>query len=296
MKLDRYIVFVLFLILFTLNAKGQDRITTNPDSAIIISSDIDHFWEAFDSLGNQKSIADSLKTIRTIFVQQASEGLRQYMKAANCFEMQYLEAIRKKRNDYLAVREKTQMVRNQKQVVIRYLKKFKQIYPSLKIPVICYSIGIFQVGGTQFENTLYIGCETDAMENVDISVQTIHELAHFQQKDQNPSNNLDLTMVEGGAEFVSYRVTGKRTLTETWTYGLANEVHLWKEFEMIMDSAINMKWFMNITDSTKRRPGSLGYFIGFRICVSYLRIHGNKNSALMELIEMENPKKIYLES
>jgi hypothetical protein len=292
----RQIVFILFLIHFTSNTKGQDRITTNPDSAIIISSDIDHFWEAYDSLGNQKSTIDSLKTIKTIFIERASEGLREYMKAANCYESQYLETIRKKHNEYLLVRNKTQMVRNQRQVILGYLKKFKRMYPSLKIPVICFTMGIFQVGGSQFENTLYIGCETDAMENVDITVQTIHELAHFQQKDQDQKTDLELAMIEGGAEFVCYQVTGKRTLTNTWTYGLANESKLWKEFESKMDSAINMQWFLNITDTATGRPGSLGYFIGFKICESYLQNHANKKTALLDLIEMENPKKLFMAS
>jgi hypothetical protein len=296
LKAARQIVFILFFILFILKTKGQDRITTNPDSAIIINIDIDHFWEAYDSLGSQKSTIDSLKTIKTIFVEHASEGLRQYMKAANCYESKYLETIKEKKKDYLTVRNKTQMVMNQRLIILRYLKRFKQIYPSIKIPVICYSIGIFQVGGSLFEKTLYIGCETDAMENVDITVQTIHELAHFQQKDQDQKTNLELAMIEGGAEFICYQVTGKRTLTNTWTYGLANESKLWKEFESKMDSAINMQWFLNITDTATGRPGSLGYFIGYKICESYLQNHNNKKSALKDLIEMENPKKIFLAS
>lgn len=296
MHLKRNLLFILFFILVRTDTKGQDRITMNPDSAAIITSDIDHFWEAFDSLKNQKSTVDSLRILKTIFVDHASEGLRQYMKAANCYELQYLETVRKKKNDYLAVREKTQMIRSEKPLIIRYLKKFKQLYPNLKIPVICYTIGIFQVGGTQFENTLYIGCETDVMTNVDIPTQSIHELAHFQQIDQNPVTNLDLAMIEGGAEFLCYRVTGKRTLSETWSYGLNNESSLWKDFKTKKDSAIDMQWFQNITDTANRRPGSLGYFIGFRICKSYLRNHENKKSAMIDLVEMKNPENIFLAS
>jgi uncharacterized protein YjaZ len=292
----RYIVFICFFILFRSSTKGQDRITTNPDSAGIVTSDIDHFWEAYDSFKNQQSTADSLKTLRTIFIDRASEGLRQYMKAANCYELQYLETVRTKKNDYLAVRKKTQMVNSEKRIIIGYLKKFKQLYPDIKIPVICYTIGIFQVGGTQFENTLFIGCETDAMTNVEIPAQSIHELSHFQQIDQNPVTNLDLAMIEGGAEFLCYQVTGKRTLTDTWSYGLANEFNLWKDFEMKKDSAINMQWFQNITDTANRRPGSLGYFIGFRICESYLQNHDNKKLAMTDIIEMKNPKNIFLAS
>ncbi len=165
LNVKRYIVYLLSLIIFTVQVNGQDSITSNPDSAIIISSDIDNFWKAFDSLEKQKSTIDSLKMIRTIFVDHASEGLRQYMKAANFYEGQYPETIRKKKKDYQTVRENT-------------------------------------------------GCETDAMEKVDITPQTIHELAHFQQKDQNPNSNLGLAMIEGGAEFVSYQVTGKRMVHE----------------------------------------------------------------------------------
>ena len=296
MNVPRQILFILFFILFTIEMRGQDGITTNPDSATIISNDIDRFWEAFDLLKSQKSTADSLKTIRTIFIEHASKGLRQYMKAANCYEEKYLETIREKKNDYLSVRKKTQMIRGEKKLLIQYLSRFKQIYPPLKIPVICYTIGIFQVGGTQFEDILFIGCETDAIQNVDIPAQTMHELSHFQQKDQNPNTNLDLAMIEGGAEFISYQVTGKRTLTDTWTYGLVNESGLWKDFDPKMDSAIDSQWFLNKADTAKRRPGSLGYFIGYRICESYLKNQDDKKSALKELIEMENPGKIYLGS
>jgi hypothetical protein len=292
----RHVILILLYILFTVEMRGQDGVTTNPDSAKIIASDIDHFWEAYDLLKNQKSTADSLKAIKTIFIDHASEGLRRYMKAANCYEEKYLETIRGKKNDYMAVREKTQIVRSENQLIIRYLNRFKQIYPSLKIPVISYTIGIFQVGGTQFEDNLFIGCETDIIQDVDIPAQTIHELSHFQQKDQNPLSNLDLAMIEGGAEFICYQVTGKRTITGAWIYGLANESDLWKDFEPRMDSAIDAHWFLNTADTPKKRPGSLGYFIGFRICESYLKNHDDKKAALRDLIEMEYPKKVFLES
>ncbi len=166
----------------------------------------------------------------------------------------------------------------------------------MKIPAICYTIGKFEVGGTQFENTLYIGCEMDIIHHVDIIPQSMHELAHFQQKDQNPVTNLDLAMIEGGAEFVSYQVTGKRTIYTTWKYGIANENSLWKEFKPGLDSAMDMKWFRDIPDKEKNRPGSLAYFIGFRICEAYLKSHKNKKLALKELIEMEKPKNIFLRS
>ena len=290
------VLFILICLLFVSITKGQDRVTTNPDSASIITTDITNFWRAFDLLQNQRTWADSLKIVKTIFVDKASEGLKQYMKAANCDEKQFLETIKKRKADYLAVREKTEAIADKKQLIIQYLQKFKRLYPALRIPSICYTIGKFEVGGTQFENTLYIGCEVDIINHVDIIPQSIHELGHFQQKDQNPVSNIDLAMIEGGAEFVSYQLTGKRTIYHTWKYGIANENHLWKEFRPKLDSAIDMKWFLDVPDKEKKRPGSLAYFIGFRICEAYLKSHKNKKLALRELIEMENPKKIFLTS
>lgn len=276
--------------------KGQNRVTTNPDSANIVVADINNFWRAFDLLQNQRTLADSLKIVKTIFVDKASEGLKQYMKAANCDEKEYLETIKRKKADYLAVRQNTEAIASKKQLIIQYLHKFKRLYPELKIPVICYTLGKFEVGGTQFGNTLYIGCEVDAINHVDVIPQSIHELAHFQQKDQNPVTNLDLAMIEGGAEFISYRVTGKRTIYPTWKYGIANENHLWKEFQPNLGSTINMKWFLDIPDKARNRPGSLAYFIGFRICEAYLKSHKNEKLTLRKLIEMQNPKKIFLTS
>jgi hypothetical protein len=292
----RNILFILICLFFVGITKGQNRVTTNPDSASIITTDINNFWHTFDLLQNQRTLADSLKIVKTIFIDKASEGLKQYMKAANCDEKEYLETIKRRKADYLAIRRNTEAIESKKQLIIQYLHKFKRIYPALRIPAICYTIGKFEVGGTQFENTLYIGCEVDVINHVDIIPQSIHELAHFQQKDQTPVTNLDLAMIEGGAEFVSYQITGKRTIYPTWEYGIVNENRLWKEFQPNLDSAINMKWFRDIPDKDKNRPGSLAYFIGFRICETYLRSHKNEKLALRKLIEMENPKKIFLTS
>ncbi len=103
--MKRYIIVILTGIFFIGVTKGQDRVTTNPDSAGIITSDINNFWRAFDLLQNQKTLADSLKVIKTIYIDKASEGLKQYMKAANCDEKGFLETLKKRKADYLAVRE-----------------------------------------------------------------------------------------------------------------------------------------------------------------------------------------------
>jgi hypothetical protein len=290
--MKRPIIFLLLAHCFVGTISAQDRITGDPDSASIITADITRFWQAFDSLKSQKTTGDSMKVIKQYFVDQASEGLRQYMKAAGCNEKDYLDAVRRRKADYLAVRGQTEAVGGEKLIVRRYLRKFKQLYPALKIPAICFTIGKFEVGGSQFPNTLYIGCEVDAIHGIDIIPQSMHELAHFQQKDQDPSTNLELAMIEGGAEFVCYRLTGKRTIPATWKYGIAHEAELWKEFQPVLDSPIVNKWFLDNPDTVKNRPGSLAYFIGFRVCEAYLKASRNKKAALKELVEMQNPKKI----
>jgi uncharacterized protein YjaZ len=292
--MKKYAIIILVCILCPLIIKAQDRVTADPDSANIVTADISNFWQAFDLLQSKKTTEDSLKVIRSVFMDHASEGLKQYLKAASCDEMQYLQTIRKRRSDYLAIRQQSEVIASKKQQLIHYLHRFKQLYPQLKIPAICFTIGKFEVGGTQFENTLFIGCEKDLQLGVDIIAQAIHELAHFQQLTQNTSTNLESAMIEGGAEFICYQVTGKRTIYKTWAYGIANEQSLWNEFKPKQDSATEMKWFLDV--AANNRPGSLRYFIGFRICEAYLKNHPDKKLALKDLVEMKNPKKIYLES
>ncbi|HTE32467.1 MAG TPA: hypothetical protein VK666_18935 [Chryseolinea sp.] len=294
--MKKYFLFVLLCIGTNGVIKAQDRITNDPDSASIITTDITHFWMAFDSLTSQRTSTDSLRIIKKILVDQASEGLSEYMNAAGCHEKEYLETIRRRKADYLAIRAKTEAIAGKKQLLLQYLNRFKQLYPAVRIPAICFTIGKFEVGGTQFEKTLYIGCEVDIINYVDVITQSIHELAHFQQKNQNPATNLDLAMIEGGAEFVCYQVTGKRTIPATWEYGVAHEAGLWNEFRPRLDSAINMKWFSDLPDKNKNRPGSLAYFIGFRICETYWKRHPYKKLALGIIIEMEDPDKLFRES
>jgi hypothetical protein len=284
---------VLALVLAT-PVKTQNPNTSGSDMKYIHTDDISHFWKALDALRNQQTTADSIRIIKEIFVDSASEGLREYMKAAGCFETQYLEAIKSRESDYGAVRKTCEADTNNKEQIAKMLKKFRQLYPELKLTDICFSMGKFEVGGSQFPHALYIGTEVDALHHVDIIAQTMHELAHYQQKDQDPQTNLEMAMIEGGAEFVNYQVTGVRTIYSTWDYGIHHENELWQEFKPLSDSSIQMQWFMDVPDKKRQRPGSLGYFIGFRICESYLKNQTDKKVAMKILIEMNNPKEIFL--
>jgi len=264
------------------------------DAAHIITGDITRFWQAFDLLAHQQTTADSLHIIKTIIIDSASAGLQQYIAAANCDARCYLEAIRTKQASYKAIRAQTAAVAGQQAGLVRYLHKFRAIYPQLKIPTICLAIGKFQVGGTQFGNTLYIGCEVDALNGVDIAAQTIHEVAHYQQLPDYPQNNLAMALVEGGAEFMCYQVTGLRTIAKAWAYGKAHEQAVWQQFKPLIGSAFDQHWFLDIP--YKGKPGSMAYFVGFRICEAYLARKSNKRQAIKDIGKMADPDKIYKQS
>jgi uncharacterized protein YjaZ len=271
-------------------------VTGFPDSANIVTSDIDNFWQAFDLLEKQKNYNDSLSMIERVIIDNATEGLKEYMKAANYHEKEFLESLKNNRQKYVTIRSKTENIKTKKDEIINDLRKLKQVYSELKIPSICFSIGKFEVGGTQFKNTLFIGSEKIFEEDVDIAAQCIHEVIHFQQKSQDPTSNLEGAMVEGAAEFICFFVTGKRTIGATWDYGVSNEKKLWDEFYPILDSTVSMNWFLAMPDKEKNRPGALGYFIGYKICEAYYKNTSDKREALKEIIELADPKKIYKQS
>jgi len=60
-----------------------------------------------------------------------------------------------------------------------------------------------------------------------------------------------------------------------------------------MDKADLSKWLYN---STPKKPGDLGYWVGYRIVKSYYQRAADKRRALREILEMTDPKTFLAKS
>lgn len=302
------------LMLVSTIVSAQSFRTSNPDSLKINSSDIVNFWSAYDKLATAKSNEDSTLIIEQNYLQIGTYGLKQYQEASHSNAGSFLQAIRTHPQLLKSMRLTTLSIPTYRNRIINGAKKLKQIYPGSVFPEIFFVIGKFEVGGSKFENFLYVGAELlglakdspldelnpharSGINTVDkLDVICLHEMVHYQQK-LSPKTNMEQALIEGGAEFIANKLTGKSTMQPVFDQiDAKKEKVIWHEFAQHMNDPMEAKWFLATGDQKLKRPGMLGYLIGFRICEAYHDKAKNKSQALKDIIMLTNPQKLYQQS
>ena len=105
-----------------------------------------------------------------------------------------------------------------------------------------------------------------------------HELIHFQQQIIGEENVLTQSIIEGSADFIGELISGVHVNPEAYEYGEAHEVALCKEFQDIMYEQDYQDWLYG-TSGKDDRPNDLGYWMGYKIVVSYYAKQSNKRAA-----------------
>lgn len=311
--MKRTIIFLFFVV--TLNSlAAQAYKTSDPDSIKIITTDITNFWDTYDRLSKAETLNDTIEIIQKYYLDKASYGLQEYLKASNSTSTDFSNAIKSHKKYLISIRKTTKSVQDYKHNIVDAAKKLKSMYSSASFPQINFVMGKFEVGGNQFPNFLYIGAElmcasaNSPLEEINkdlrpsvsvvnnIATICIHETIHYQQKYQDAKNILEEALVEGGADFITKQITGHTTAQSCFDYGYKHEKELWTEFKSQDTSQDYKKWFVDLPDTIHNRPGMLGYFIGYRICEQHYRNSTNKTAALQELIKLESPIEIYKKS
>ncbi|MBW3466697.1 hypothetical protein [Arthrospiribacter ruber] len=307
--------FMLFMVQVLLSMKLYGQ---NPP--IIIHSDIDRFWVAYDQLKDSNNYQDSVFSIQTHYIDKASPGLREFIKARDISAESLINRIKTAPNYWETVRPNTYLVKNYQKEIASQLDLFRSELKSFRDPMICFAIGQLSTGGTVKGRWLLIGTEmvtsdsltdksqlTDWHKNVlpkepKILEFTAHELVHTQQRfglgyiiGYFRNRLLTMTITEGAADFVSYTITGLNINEDIYPYGYENEEALWKEFSEEMYGNAYLKWLYG-GDSNKDRPADLGYFIGFRICEAYYNQAKNKKRALNKIVKTNNYRRLLRKS
>ncbi len=273
----------------------------------IITSDIDNFWVAYDSLQNT---TDSISTIQRLYIDKASDGLLEFLKVRPRFTSKaYVEAIVKYPKFWKSVRQSTLNIEKNALRIKSAFMEIKKIYPEFEIPDICFAISPVSAGGTtaQDNKMLLIGTEIVAADSsVDISefnnilkdilgtlnvpLYIIHEAIHTSQNPMCEPSILTETLMEGSAEFISHFILKKEFRTKKYEYGYENECDLWGKIKVDIENDTNYdKWFGSY--SNNKHP-DMGYFIGYRIIEAYYEQADNKEQALVDIIKLTHPGEI----
>ena len=250
--------------------------TPNPDSARLVTSDIQLFWSALD-----RAPADSLADyMQREYLDKASVGVRDFIAGRILSAEDMATIVRARRATYDSVRAANLDVTRAEADIRNAFRRLKELYPPAVFPDVYFVIGRFNSGGTSTDHGLLIGAE---MYRDPASLPGIvsHELIHFQQR--YPSGPLlEHAFMEGSADFVGELISGRQINNEAHRYGIAHEAELWKDFSAHFDDKDYFPWMY--ARPTDGKPNDLGYFIGYRIAQAYYNKASDKTQAIRDII------------
>jgi hypothetical protein len=271
-----------------------------------MTTDIDNFWIAFDSISNTTDSLERIKLINELYIQKGTEGLQSLIAVRNYQDHEYVDAITNYPKYFNSIRSNTLNAKKDVKTITSYIEKLKKIYPDLKPATIYFSIGVFRSGGTYFENNVLLGGEflfaeqnsviDELPERVqkgiknyapnDIPLTALHEYIHTQQKPWENYSIIHLCVAEGVAEFVSTLIAEK-PLSPPVKFGKENpEIVLSKFMEEIYSNNDVWNWIWN-ENQNELKVNDLGYYIGYEICEAHYNKAHDKQKAIKELIELD---------
>jgi hypothetical protein len=272
----------------------------------IITSDIDKFWAAYDSLRFAHSKEDSLKIIQSDYIEKGSEGLVEFLKVRPYTAKDYINSIATLPKFWRSLRSRTEQVKNQRKAIEKIYDTYTKYLPDFEPPNVCFAIGALRSGGTTTRNWIFIGTEMAAADSlIDTTeltgwlgqilgkgngmaniISTIaHETVHTQQAEPKEETLLGLTITEGAADFIPEILLGVTNSNLIHTYGRQHECELWQQFQRDMKNNASYTNWLYGGSVVKGKPADLGYFLGAQICSAYYNRTKNKKKALTDILK-----------
>lgn len=302
------IFFLLISLSFTTISFGQKF------DQKFVSTDIDNFWKAYEQIVSTKDSVSQYTFLKEIYLDKATPGLKGIIEVRNYKEKDFVDMITKYPKFWMSIKPNTLKVKNLYSTINSDIKKLKKAYPDLKPSTIYFTVGAFRTNGTIQGNKILIGSELSLADRNtvidelpdwrkpfyktqnpinEVALLCIHEYVHTQQKEL-VENLLSMCLYEGVAEFISCKVTGKKSASPAIAFGKANQKIVVDKFVsdmFTMKNNYNWIWGENRNELKIR---DLGYYIGYEICERYYNQSTNKQKAIKELIELDynNEKEV----
>jgi hypothetical protein len=293
----------------TTSTATLDPPVSEPAQAEFISSDILHFWQAYD----QGGAAGSADAFQRIYLDQASAGLRDFIGKRDVTAASIVSVVRAYPKYFGGIRAGMLSLASTSVTSDRIragFAKLKALYPAAMFPPTVFLVGRFSTGGTTSANGLLIGAEfysgdaatprgeLGAFQQANVaSLDSLpfivaHENIHAQQANAGSihgsgSSLLAQSIMEGSADFLGELTSGGIINGKIHQWALPREPALWAEFKSVMHSSDVSRWLYNQGSSTATadRPGDLGYFIGYRIAKAYYDKQTDKAAAVGGIIK-----------
>ena len=294
-------LLITFIFLFLGNSIfGQESKTK------IVTSDIDNFWIAYDTITKTTDSLERINLIKELYINKASDGLKGMISARDYEDFEFVNAMLNYPKYWKSIRPNAANLTKDKEQIEQYFAQLKEKYPYIKQTAIYFPIGAFRSAGTYQGSNVLLGAEfllsnkksdiSELPERVrngmteympyDIPLIALHELIHTQQKPFEHLTIVHRSVAEGVAEFISTLISEK-PISPPVKFGKQNQKKVLDRYmiEIFRDEDIS-NWHYN-KNQNELGVNDLGYYIGYEICERYYNKSIDKKKAIKDLIELD---------
>jgi len=280
-----------------------------PEDAVVHTEDAHRFMQALQ-------LHESGVPLRRALVQEyrrpASVGLRDFWRI-NIRGVGRLSAqVQSGYAYYSKLGPELEAVEARKAQITSVFEELERQYPPAVHPDVYVVVGRLNSGGTLTDRGLLIGLDMlgrdtgvvfpegswldRELKSADFfEVIVAHEMVHYQQNQRDQPSVLAKCLVEGIADFVSERLTG-RTINQTaQDYGRAHEVEIWQRFQQEMLGRDTGNWLYR-RPRVEGWPQDLGYFVGYRIAEAHFAQASSDEQGLTALFTWTDAQAFLAES
>lgn len=291
--------FVVFLATIGLTSVQAQLFSSDPKIVPLVTSDIEHFWKAFD-------LCDGVfdpDIFQKHYLKPGSKGVKGFMRGRISSAKHLAKVIEKHKDYYTSIRASSIRVAEMDSQIRKALEKMKEIYPEATFPPVYFVVGALNSGGTTSNKGLIIGVdmygktlETPTQELGDWLKQVIspiddvpyivaHELIHYQQQFKTGNDLLSRCLKEGSADFIGELISGRHINEHVHEFADPIENELWTEFKERMHQSNIDGWLYS---SAGDRPNDLGYWVGYKISKAYYDQAEDKQQAIHDILNIRD--------
>lgn len=286
---------------------GFTTTTTDPGQAEVVTTDVAHFWQAFDDAARAPP-AQRVEIYKKEYFDRASQGLKDFDQQRHVTPESLTAHVEQHRAEYARLRPYIGEVVDQKPVIQAAFRKLAALHPGIKLPRHVYFVVGEQHGaGMNSPHGIILAADVFAtppgtpydytkVTPAYVPFSAVHETIHFNQAYETGDKSTLLQQVinEGTADFIASLVIQQpdvRQMTDRWHYGCAHEQALYARFVKEQDRVKTSPWLFDHHPATGWPP-DMGYWLGYRVAQTYYHRATDKHQALTALLEVTDFRKL----
>jgi hypothetical protein len=263
-----------------------------PASGVEIQTeDVTRFYKVYDDASGHPTAAQ----IQQYYLDPGSEGLHHLMKVRNVTAERIAEAIRTQPDLYTSARTCLAALPRVRDRLNAAFQKLLILYPEAQKPPVTIAVGrgrplAISGPGDGVQIGLEAMCAPNAsFLNPKVDDRFVHVIAHeyiHSQQDRTLSNEehptvLERSLLEGAAEFMGELISGDVAYGAFRASTAGHEKEIEARFANDVDKTDLSDW---VDNTTPKKLGDLGYWVGYRIVKAYYQRALEKHAAIREII------------